>query len=67
MRTQLTNGMQILFKFQLVRLQGLELKKFKETLNGLIHNIWAKVNSWRPKKDALHVPQGWIFMIQVLE
>ena len=64
MRTQLINGMEILFKFQLVRLQGLELKKFKETLNGLIHNIWAKVNSWRPKE---HVPQGWIFMIQVLE
>ena len=42
-------------------------KKFKETLNGLIHNIWAEVNSWKPKKDALHVPQGWISMIQALE
>ena len=39
MRAQLTNGMQILFKFMLVQLHGLELKKFKETLNGLIHNI----------------------------
>ncbi|RVW31750.1 hypothetical protein CK203_106672 [Vitis vinifera] len=42
-------------------------KKFKETLNGLIHNIWAEVNSWKPKKDALHVPQGWISMIQAWE
>ena len=65
--TQLINGMQILFKFQLVRLQELELKKFKETLNGLIHYIWGEVNSWRPREDALHVPQGWIFTIQVLE
>ncbi|KAL6327278.1 hypothetical protein AAG906_017835 [Vitis piasezkii] len=32
-------------------------KKFKETLNGLIQNIWAEVNSWRPKEDAPHVPQ----------
>ena len=42
-------------------------KKFKETLNGMILNIWAEVNSWRPKEDALHVPQSWISMIQALE
>ena len=30
-------------------------KKFKETLNGLIQNIWVKVNLWRPKEDALYV------------
>ena len=67
MRAWLTNGMHVLFKFQLVRLQGLKLKKFKKTLNGLIHNIWAEVNSWRPKEDTPHVPQGWISMIQALE
>ena len=44
-----------------------QAKKFKETLNGLIHNIWVEVNLWRPKEDALHVPQGWISMIQALE
>ena len=44
-----------------------QAKKFKETLNGLIHNIWDEVNSWRPKEDALHVPQVWISMIQALE
>ena len=44
-----------------------QAKKFKETLNGLILNIWAEVNSWRPKEDALHVPQSWISMIQALE
>ena len=40
---------------------------FKETLNGLIQNIWVEVNSWRPKEGALHVPQGWISIIQALE
>ena len=43
------------------------VKKFKETLNGLILNIWAEVNLWRPKEDTLHIPQGWISMIQALE
>ena len=40
---------------------------FKETLNGLIQNIWVEVNSWRPKEGPLHVPQGWISIIQALE
>ncbi|RVW27427.1 hypothetical protein CK203_095408 [Vitis vinifera] len=44
-----------------------QAKKFKETLNGLILNIWAEVNLWRPKEDTLHIPQGWISMIQALE
>ena len=44
-----------------------QAKKFKETLNGLIQNIWVEVNLWRPKEDALHIPQGWISMIQALE
>ena len=44
-----------------------QVKKFKETLNGLIHNIWVEVISWRPREDAPHVPQGWISMIQALE
>ena len=43
------------------------VKKFKETLNGLIQNIWVEVNSWRRKEDALHIPQGWISIIQTLE
>ena len=42
-------------------------KKFKETLNGLIQNIWAKMNSWRPKKDVSRVPQGSISMIQAFK
>ena len=43
------------------------VKKFKETLNGLIQYIWVKVNLWKPKEDALHVPSGWISMIQALK
>ena len=42
-------------------------KKLKETLNGLIQNIWIEVNSWRPKEDGLHIPQGWISIIQALK
>ncbi|KAL6327910.1 hypothetical protein AAG906_027320 [Vitis piasezkii] len=38
-----------------------------ETLNGLIQNIWAKMNSWRPKKDVSRVPQGSISMIQAFK
>ena len=44
-----------------------QAKMFKETLNELIQNIWAEVNSWRPKEDAPRVPQSWISMIQAFE
>ena len=44
-----------------------QAKKFKETLNGLIQNIWVEVNSWKTKEDTLHILHCWISMIQVLE
>lgn len=58
MRARLTNRMQNLFKFQLVRLQGLELKGFKETLNGLTQNIWKEVNSCGCKEVIPRVLQS---------
>ena len=42
-------------------------KRFKESLNGLIQGIWTEINSWRPKDDVIHGPQGWISIIQALE
>ena len=42
-------------------------KRFKETLNGLIQNIWAKESLCRSKGDATHVPQGWMSIIQVVD
>ena len=38
-------------------------KRFKESLNGLIQSIWTEINSWRPKDDVIHGPQGWISII----
>ena len=39
-------------------------KRFKEALNGLIQEVWAQTNSWRPIE---HDPQGSFNLIQVLE
>ena len=30
-----------------------QAKKFEETLNGLIQNIWVEINSWKPKEDPM--------------
>uniref|UniRef100_A0A2N9IG11 Reverse transcriptase n=1 Tax=Fagus sylvatica TaxID=28930 RepID=A0A2N9IG11_FAGSY len=43
-------------------------KKFKDVLNGLIQELWAQANSWRPCSE--HDPRGQqriITLIQVLE
>ena len=42
-------------------------KRFEESFNGLIQSIWTEINSWRPKDDVIHGPQGWISIIQALE
>jgi hypothetical protein len=42
-------------------------KKFKDVLNGLIQELWAQANSWRP---IVHDPRGQqriVTLIQVLE
>jgi hypothetical protein len=42
-------------------------KKFKDVLNGLIQELWAQTNSWRPIE---HDPRGQhriVTLIQVLE
>ena len=45
------------------------VKKFKDALNGLIQEIWSKVNSWRPIElgppDLAH--HRCINLIQILE
>ena len=42
-------------------------KKFKDVLNGLIQELWAQANSWRPIKHDPRGQQKIITMIQVLE
>ena len=42
-------------------------KKFKDVLNGLIQELWAQTNSWRPIKHDPHGQQKIITLIQVLE
>ena len=42
-------------------------KKFKELLNGLIQEAWARANSWRPIEQDPREPQRIVNLIQVLE
>ena len=42
-------------------------KKFKDVLNGLIQELWAQANSWRPIKHDPRGQQKIITLIQVLE
>jgi len=42
-------------------------KKFKDVLNGLIQELWAQANSWRPIKHDPRGQQRIVTLIQVLE
>ena len=42
-------------------------KKFKDVLNGLIQELWAQANSWRPIEHDPHGQQRIVTLIQVLE
>uniref|UniRef100_A0A2N9F6J1 Tf2-1-like SH3-like domain-containing protein n=1 Tax=Fagus sylvatica TaxID=28930 RepID=A0A2N9F6J1_FAGSY len=42
-------------------------KKFKDVLNGLIQELWAQANSWRPSEHDLRGQQRIVTLIQVLE
>jgi hypothetical protein len=42
-------------------------KKFKDVLNGLIQELWAQANSWRPIEDDPRGQQRIVTLIQVLE
>jgi len=42
-------------------------KKFKDVLNGLIQELWAQANSWRPIEHDPGGQQGIVTLIQVLE
>jgi hypothetical protein len=42
-------------------------KKFKDVLNGLIQELWAQANSWRPIEHDPRGQQRIITLIQVLE
>ena len=42
-------------------------KKFKDVLNGLIQELWAQANSWRPIEHDPHGQQKIVTLIQVLE
>jgi hypothetical protein len=42
-------------------------KKFKDVLNGLIQELWAQANSWRPIGHDPPGQQRIITLIQVLE
>ena len=42
-------------------------KKFKEALNGLIHEIWNQVNLCKPIDQGPRQPQRCINLIQILE
>uniref|UniRef100_A0A2N9FJY2 Reverse transcriptase domain-containing protein n=1 Tax=Fagus sylvatica TaxID=28930 RepID=A0A2N9FJY2_FAGSY len=42
-------------------------KKFKDVLNGLIQELWAQANSWRPSEHDPHGQQRIVTLIQVLE
>ncbi|KAB1203744.1 hypothetical protein CJ030_MR8G011194 [Morella rubra] len=42
-------------------------KKFKDVLNGLIQELWAQANSWKPIEHDPRGPQRMVTLIQVLE
>jgi len=42
-------------------------KKFKDVLNGLIQELWAQPNSWRPIEHDPRGQQRIVTLIQVLE
>ena len=42
-------------------------KKFKDVFNGLIQELWAQANSWRPIEHDLRGRQRIVTLIQVLE
>jgi hypothetical protein len=42
-------------------------KKFKDVLNGLIQELWAQANSWRPNEHDPRGQQRIVTLIQVLE
>jgi hypothetical protein len=42
-------------------------KKFKDVLNGLIQELWAQANSWRPIEHDPREQQRIVTLIQVLE
>ena len=44
-----------------------QAKKFKDVLNGLIQELWAQANSWRPIEHDPRGQQKIITLIQVLE
>ena len=44
-----------------------QAKKFKDVLNGLIQELWAQANSWRPIEYDPRGQQKIVTLIQVLE
>ena len=44
-----------------------QAKKFKDVLNGLIQELWAQANSWRPIEHDPCGQQKIVTLIQVLE
>ena len=42
-------------------------KKFKDVLNGLIQELWAQANLWKPIEHDPRGPQRMVTLIQVLE
>jgi hypothetical protein len=42
-------------------------KNFKDVLNGLIQELWAQANSWRPIEHDQRGQQRIVTLIQVLE
>ena len=44
-----------------------QAKKFKDVLNGLIQELWAQANSWRPIEHDPRGQQKIVNLIQVLE
>ena len=44
-----------------------QAKKFKDVLNGLIQELWAQANSWRPIEHDPRGQQKIFTLIQVLE
>jgi hypothetical protein len=42
-------------------------KKFKDVLNGLIQELWAQANLWRPSEHDPRGQQRIVTLIQVLE
>ncbi|KAB1204012.1 hypothetical protein CJ030_MR8G002817 [Morella rubra] len=42
-------------------------KEVKDVLNGLIQELWAQANSWKPIEHDPRGPQRMVTLIQVLE